>query len=115
VPDQTTVKIAVPARAAPSGSTDHRALPISYQSKLRGHTLLFLFMFYLARGLSQQVVADAVFPAEYAPVVMPDLAAPHRLSIFESAEEQRRTELTSRCCQSFAADYSRSKPPVDFR
>lgn len=44
---------------------------------------------------------------------MPDLAAPHRLSIFKSAEEQRRTELTSRCCQSFAADFPRSRTPVD--
>jgi hypothetical protein len=71
--------------------------------------------FRLTLRLSARIVADAVFPAEYARVVMPDLAAPHRLSIVESAEEQRRTELTLRCCQSFAADFPRSRTPVDFR
>ena len=39
--------------------------------------------FRLTRRLSNRLVAEAVFPAEYVPAVMPDLAALPGLSIFE--------------------------------
>jgi hypothetical protein len=104
-----------------TGVPDHSACPIlsitlyrfSTDQNWRDANILFLLFFSVCprifSKMSQTSYSQRIHNSGDATL---GLIAPTNE---KSAEEQRRTELTSRCCQFFAADFPRSKTPVDFR